>query len=138
MNNPVSPQEALIYVMVTMSAADRTMTDNELRRIGGIVQRLPAFADFDIDTLVKVAEDCGELLGGDDSLDSVLDLIAGSLPPKLYDTAYALAVDVAAADLDVSEEELRLLQIIRERLDLDPLVSAAIERGARARFRKIP
>ena len=137
MAKTVSPQEALIYVMVTMSAADRTMTDNELRRIGGIVQRLPAFEEFDIERLVAVAEECGDLLNQDDSLDTVLELIAKSLPPKLYDTAYALAVDVAAADLDVGQEELRLLQLIRDHLDLDTLVCAAIERAARARFRKL-
>ena len=137
MTKSVSPQEALIYVMVTMSAADRSMTDNELRRIGGIVQNLPVFSDFDTERLVTVAEDCGTLLNEDDSLQSVLDLIAASLPPKLYDTAYALAVDVAAADLDVGQEELRLLQLIRDELDLDPLVCAAIERAARARFRTL-
>ena len=137
MSKTVSPQEALIYTMVTMSAADRTMTDNELRRIGGIVQNLPAFGDFDKEHLVAVAEDCGTLLNEDDSLDTVLDLIAESLPPKFYDTAYALAVDVAAADLDVEQEELRMLQLIRDRLDLDPLVCAAIERAARARFRML-
>ena len=137
MTKPVSPQEALIYVMVTMSAADRSMTDNELRRIGGIVKNLPVFEGFDKERLVAVAEDCGALLNEDDSLDGVLALIAASLPAKLYDTAYALAVDVAAADLDVEQEELRLLQLIRDHLDLDPLVCAAIERAARARFRKL-
>ena len=135
MSKTVSPQEALIYTMVTMSAADRTMTDNELRRIGGIVQNLPAFRDFEKERLVAVAEDCGTLLNEDGSLERVLDLIANSLPAKFYDTAYALAVDVAAADLDVEQEELRMLQLIRDRLDLDSLVCAAIERAARARFR---
>lgn len=137
MANKVSPQEALIYMMVTMSAADRAMTDNELRRIGGIVQRLPVFRGFDIERLVAVAEDCGEILNDDDGLDEVLRVITQSLPARLYDTAYALAVDVAAADLDVGQEELRLLQIVRDHFDLDPLVCAAIERGARARFRTL-
>lgn len=137
MARTVSPEEALIYMMVTMSAADRAMTDNELRRIGGIVQRLPAFRDFDIERLVAVAEDCGEILNDESGLDEVLRVVTESLPPRLYDTAYALAVDVAAADLDVGQEELRLLQIVRDHLDLDPLVCAAIERGARARFRTL-
>lgn len=135
MSKTVSPEEALIYTMVTMSAADRMMTDNELRRIGGIVQNLPVFGGFEKDRLVVVAEECGLLLNQDDSLDTVLEIIANSLPPKFYDTAYALAVDVAAADLDVEQEELRMLQLIRDRLALDPLVCAAIERAARARFR---
>jgi tellurite resistance protein len=135
MTKSVSPQEALIYVMVTMSAADRTMTDSELRRIGGIVQNLPVFRDFDSERLVTVAEECGALLNEDNSLDTVLDLVTEALPPKYYDTAYALAVDVAAADLEVEQEELRLLQLLRDHFELDPLVSAAIERAARARFR---
>lgn len=70
---------------------------------------------------------------GENGLEEVLDLIARSLPKKLYDTAYALAVEVAAADLNVGQEELRLLQLLRDRLDLDKLTIAAIERGARAR-----
>jgi len=137
MTKSVSPQEALIYVMVTMSAADRMMTDNELRRIGGIVQNLPVFQGFDKERLVTVAEECGALLNEDNSLNTVLDLVTAALPPKYYDTAYALAVDVAAADLDVEQEELRLLQLLRDHFDLDPLVTAAIERAARARFRTI-
>ena len=133
MAETVSAHSALIYVMVTMSAVDRTMTDAELRKIGNIVGNLPAFKGFDGDQLVHEAEACGQLLSEDDGLTRVLDLIAQSLPERLYDTAYALAVDVAAADLSVGQEELRLLQLLRDRLDLDKLTIAAIERGARAR-----
>ena len=133
MAETVSPHSALIYVMVTMSAVDRTMTDPELRKIGNIVENLPVFEDFDDDELVHEAKACGQLVSGENGLEKVLDLIAHSLPKKLYDTAYALAVEVAAADLNVGQEELRLLQLLRDRLDLDKLTIAAIERGARAR-----
>ena len=61
-----------------------------------------------------------------------------SLPPRLHETAYALAVEVAAVDLHVEQEELRFLQILRDALNLDPLAIAAIERGARARYRVSP
>ncbi|MGE0233500.1 MAG: tellurite resistance TerB family protein [Flavobacteriaceae bacterium] len=131
----LSIQEAFIYVMVTMAAADRDMTDRELKRIGAVVQNLPAFSEFDREKLVSVAEACGGMLG-EEGLDAVLDLVVGSLPERWHDTAYALAVEVAAADLHVEQEELRLLQIIRDRLDIDNLTVAAIERAARARFRK--
>jgi tellurite resistance protein len=133
MAGTVSPHSALIYVMVTMSAVDTTMTDAELRKIGSIVETLPAFKDFDEDDLVREAEACGRLLSKEGGLKEVLDLIAHSLPKSRYDTAYALAVEVAAADLSVGQEELRLLQMLRDRLDLDKLTVAAIERGARAR-----
>jgi tellurite resistance protein len=135
MADRISHHDALIYVMVTISAADRTMTDSEILSIGQIVQTLPVFRDFDSDRLVQVAEDCGELLQEEDGLNAVLDLVASALPHKLYETAYALAVEVAAADLHVEQEELRLLQMLRDTLDLTKLSVAAIEHGARVRYR---
>jgi tellurite resistance protein len=132
---PVSHHEALIYAMVTVSAADRTMTDREIRKMGDVVRTLPIFDDFPSDDLIKVAEACSIILQRDDGLDTVLELVA-SLPGRLHETAYAVAVEVAAADLHVEQEELRFLQMLRDRLDLDPLTTAAIERAARARYRR--
>lgn len=137
MSKPISHHEALIYVMVIISAADRSMTDPELQRMGELVQTLPIFRDFDMDRLIRVAGDCGEILQGDNGLNDVMETIGSALPEKLYDTAYALAVDIAAADLHVEQEELRLLQILRDQLNLDKLTVAAIERGAMARHRRL-
>ena len=69
MTEPLNHHGALIYVMVTMSAVDRTMTDAELARIGEIVSHLPVFADFDQEYLVKTAEACGEVLSADGGLE---------------------------------------------------------------------
>lgn len=129
----ISHHTALIYVMVLMSAADREMTDAELRTIGDIVRNLPIFKDYDAKQLTKAAQDCAELLAAEDGLKAVLGLIAEALPEKLTQTAYALACDVAAADLYVGQEEMRLLEIIRHRLGVGRLAAAAIERGARVR-----
>ena len=134
-SRPVSHHEALIYAMVTVSAADRTMTDREIRKMGDVVRTLPIFDDFETDDLVKVAEGCSIILQREDGLDTVLGLI-GSLPARLHETAYAVAVEVAAADLHVEQEELRFLQMLRDHLELDPLTTAAIERAARARYRR--
>lgn len=127
----------LIYTMVLMSAADRNMTDAELRTIGEIVQYLPIFDDFDDDRLPHVAGDCAALLDDDDGLDRVIEVIREALPNKLRETAYAVACDVAAADGKVGQEEIRLLEILRYGLDIDRLTAAAIERGARARHTRI-
>jgi tellurite resistance protein len=135
MATPVSHHEALIYAMVTLSAADRTMTDQELLKIGDVVKTLPIFADFDPERLVGTAEACGTVLRGLNGLDSVLAIIAASLPERLHETCYALAVEVAAADLHVEQEELRFLQMLSDEFELDPLVVAAIERSARVRYR---
>ncbi len=124
---------ALVHTMVLVSAADGEMSDPELAAIGEIVRTLPVFKDYDADHLPKTAADCAELLGEDDGLETVLGLIAESLPEKLRETAYHLACEIAAADLSADQEELRLLELLRDQLDIDRLAAAAIERGVRAR-----
>ncbi|MEM0908024.1 MAG: tellurite resistance TerB family protein [Pseudomonadota bacterium] len=137
MDKPISHHESLVFAMVTMSAVDQTMTDAELRRIGEIVETVPVFRDFDAERLVSLAETCGEILQEDDGLDTMLELIKACTPEHLYETAYALAVEVAAADLRIQQEELRFLAMLRDTLGLEKLVVAAIERGARARHRRL-
>ena len=133
MSKMISHHSALLYVMVTMAAVDRSMSDDELGRIGNITRNLPIFRDFDQERLLHTARECGDIVSEEDGLDTVLSMVSEALPEYLYETAYALAVEVAAADLDVQQEELRFLQMLRDRLNLDKLSVAAIERGARAR-----
>lgn len=129
--------EALIHLMIVTAAADSDMTDAELRRIGDLVRTLPIFDGFDEERLPAIAAECQRILERDEGLAEILDRVRSALPEKAYDTAYALAVDVVAADLHIRPEELRILQMLRGRLDLDKLTVAAIERGAQARFRLI-
>ena len=133
MSAKVSPHQALIYLMVLVSASDANMTDGELGEIGYIVQKFPIFRDFDPERLVVAAEEVGEILSADGGLDAVLELARSSIPAKLRETAYAVAVEVAAADSRVAQEELRVLELIRNKLEIDRLAAAAIERSARAR-----
>src|SRR4051794_16493682 len=133
MAEPLTHHGALVYVMVTISAVDRSMTDSELARIGQIVSHLPVFADYDQEQLVKTAEACGEVLSTDEGLERVFSLVRGALPKKLRETAYAVALEVAAADREVKHEEIRFLEMLGDALELDKLTMAALERGIRAR-----
>jgi tellurite resistance protein len=133
MTEPMNHHAALVYVMVTVSAVDRAMTDDELHRIGEIVSNLPVFSDYDDNDLVKTAEACGEILSADGGLQQVLRLVRGALPEKLRETAYAVALEVAAADRLVRPEEIRVLEMLGDTLELDRMTTAAIERGIRAR-----
>ena len=130
----ISHHAALIYTMVMVSAVDRDMTDNEMRMIGQIVNFLPIFDDYEKSLLPTTAAACADLLDSNDGLENVFALIKEALPPRLRETAYALACEVAAADSTIRQEELRLLEMTRDRLGIERLVAAAIERGARARF----
>ena len=133
MTEPMTHHAALVYVMVTISAVDRSMTDDELHRIGEIVSNLPIFSDYDDNDLVKTAEACGEILSADGGLQQVLRLVRSALPEKLRETAYAVALEVAAADRLVRPEEIRFLEMLGDTLELDRMTTAAIERGIRAR-----
>lgn len=132
-----SAQEALIYLMVVTSAADRNMTDAELSRIGEIVQSWPIFEGFDGERLVKVSQDCHKLLQEDGGLQRVIDIARDAVPLHLHDTAYAAVFEIAAVDLEMRMEELRVLQLLRRELAVDPLTVAAIERANKARQRSL-
>lgn len=133
----LTPHEALVFAMVLVSAADRTMTDRELKTIGRIVTSMPAFVGFDHVTLPAVADRCVAVLQHPAGLDEAFAMIKASLTPALCETAYAFACDVVAADGRASQEELRLLELMRHRLEVERLVAAAIERGARARHGRV-
>jgi tellurite resistance protein len=133
----LDPHGALIYTMVIVSAADAEMPDSELKAVGEIIAHLPAFRGFDRRQLPAVLQACTGLLGREDGLEEAFAAIKAALPAKLRETAYAIACDVAAADGEASQEELRVLEMMRHRLDIDGLIAAAIERGARARFQPL-
>ncbi|MCB9993058.1 MAG: tellurite resistance TerB family protein [Hyphomicrobiaceae bacterium] len=132
----LSVQECLIYMMVVTAASDSDLSDSELNRIGVLVERLPAFRGFDTDRLPGIAAKCIDLLQ-EGTVELVLHAIVDDLPAKFQDTAYYVAVEVAAADLALGQEELRWLEMVRDYLKLDRLVTAAIETAARARLRHL-
>ncbi len=136
-NPSLSPQDALVAVMIAISASDQNIRTAELVSIESIVDHMPVFAEYDKNDLHKVSTIVFDLFAEEEGLDALFGLIRDSLPPKLYETAYALACDVAAADGRLGEEELRFLAEIRYELQIDRLHAAAIERGARARHQTV-
>lgn len=131
-------QDALIHLMIVAASSDSAMTERELKRITALIDRLPVFETFDMDRLETVANECADILNGPNGLDRVVAEAVAALPPKLQDTAYALAVEVTAVDLHLEQEELRFLEMLRDHLSLDRLTTAAIEVAARARHRRLP
>lgn len=128
-----SPQDALVGLMITVSVSDATIRTAELLTIESIVNHLPIFADYDADRMQGVSQTVFDLLEEEDGLDAIIGLVKAAVPPTHWETAYALSCDVAAADGNLRQTELRLLQELRDELLIDPLHATAIERGARAR-----
>ncbi len=133
----ISAQDALVYLMTVAAAADAEVSAVELDRMGALVDRLPVFEGYDRDHLAEAAGTCVDLMNQVDDLERILDMALEALPERLHDTAYALAVEITAVDLALEQEELRWLEMMRDRLSVDRLTTAAIEAAARARLRKL-
>ena len=129
----LSPQDALVAIMIAEGTSHKGVTKIEFASIIKIVDHLPIFKYYDVSRVKTIAETVYDIFEEEDGLDALFGLIKVSLPESLYETAYALACDVAAADGRLKEIELQLLREIRYELNIDRLHGAAIERGARAR-----
>lgn len=133
-----TPVESLICALIMVSAADARMPDRELRQIGRYINYLPVFDGFDPERLTDVTRKVAEILGGEDGLEKGLAFVREGLPRQLRETAYVLACEVAVTDRDLPLEERRILQLLRQHLEIDRLNAAAIEHSTTARFAAAP
>ena len=133
----LDPQEALVCTMVLVAAADDAISDREIGVMSALVQTLPVFHDFTTEHLEIATNTAVELLEEDEGLAHAGVMIRDALTPQLRETAYALACEVVAAERAASQPVLRMLEFVMTELRLDALVAAAIERGTRARYRRV-
>ncbi len=134
----LSPQDALVALMVVASASDEDVTTPELYSISQIVDYLPSFEGYDADRLKTVSQTVFDLLTVEDGLDAIFGLIRDALPESLFETGYAMACDVVASDGRANPAELRLLEEIRYELSINRLHAASIEYAAGVRHKKLP
>lgn len=132
-----TPEDALVAVMIAISASDEHMRTSELLSIERMVNHLPVFKDYSMSRVTEVANNVFDILAEEEGLDIFWNALRVTLPERLFDTAYAMACDVAAADLRAGEHELRLLEEMRYEFNIDRLLAAAIEVAARARHRTL-
>jgi tellurite resistance protein len=130
----LSVQDALIHIMVVTASSDEGISQHELDALADQIIRSPVFAGYDMDRLSTVANEAVDKTNAE-GFEGVLDAAVAAIPDRLHDTAYALAVEIAVVDVQLPQEELRLLEMVRDRLSLSSLVTGAIEASARARMR---
>ena len=90
-------QEALVCTMVLVAVADGGITDREIGVMSGIVQTMPVFRNFSSEKLEIATDTTVTLLREEEGLRHAARLIRDALEPRLRETAYALACEVAAA-----------------------------------------
>lgn len=126
---------ALIYGMILASASgNKGVDDTALTTINNICKYLPIFQDFDRTEMDEISASCLEILTTDEGIELVFNMVEETLPDSLYQTFYALAVEIICVHSTATQEELKLLEIIRHRFNIDRLTAAAIEQGAKARY----
>jgi uncharacterized membrane protein YebE (DUF533 family) len=131
----VSQQEALIYAMVVAAESDHEIVDAEIDMIGDVVSHLPIFKGVDRATVAAMAARCSDMLAQPGGSDRVFGLIRKALSMPLRETAYALACDMIAVDGRLNHHEIRVLDQVRNQLQVDPAMARAIEQVAEARFK---
>ena len=129
----LTPQEAIIFLMIATSASDGSINSSELMTIGRVVRSFPVFSTEHEEDLVKMSEDAAALMGSEGGLHKLMEAAGQVLPEHLVETAYAAVVDVVTADESINLEELRMLELVRDALKVSDEGAAAIEHAARAR-----
>jgi hypothetical protein len=133
----LSPQDALVAVMLAVSVADETIRTSELVQISNLVENLPIFADYDQASSRRWAPWCWASSSARTASTACSPSCAATCPsgcgrrPTLWP---ATSPPPTAAS---PTPEGRMLEEIRDELGLDRLHAAAIERGARARFQTL-
>ena len=113
---PLTAQDALAALMVAVSASDEEIRTAELVKINNAINNLPIFADYDLERLPRISRMVFDLFEQSDGLEALFGLFLDAVPERLFETAYALACDVAAADGRVVGPEVRMLEEIRDAL----------------------
>jgi hypothetical protein len=103
-------------LMVMVSASDRSMNDEELAKIGEVVRFFPVFQGYSQDRLVATAETASHALAEEGGLESVLDAIRASDPRAAARHRLCLRRGGGRRRPCLAQEELRMLQMIRDAL----------------------
>ena len=88
----LSPQDALVAIMIAEGTSHRGVTKIEFASIIKIVDHLPIFKDYDVSRVKTIAETVYDIFEEEDGLDALFGLIKVSLPESLYETSLCVSL----------------------------------------------
>ena len=106
-HTPMTEQQVLIHLMLAMAAADEAISDAELSRVERLIDFLPVFENFPPEDLDIVTDSFVELMAVEEGLDSLMTLLASTLPDELHETAYPGRTGALGATLRKKNERKR-------------------------------
>ena len=138
MNN-LDPIDSLIYTMTLSAAVSGDITDKELKVINYLFTTLPVFENSNNDHLSKKIIESMEVIKSEPNVENIVDLIGDSLEENsnLKKTAYILAIEIMMADLEVSAESYRLLELFENSFELDALETTSIKHSIKFKYQDL-
>jgi len=125
---------------MTLSAAiSGDITDKELNVIKYLFTTLPVFENSNNDHLSKKIIESLEVIKSEPNIENITDLINDSLKnnSNLKKTAYIIAIEIMMADLEVTEESFRLLELFENSFGLDNLETSSIKHTMKFKYQDL-
>ena len=125
---------------MTLSASiSGDITDKELKVINYLFTTLPVFENSNNDHLAKKIIESMEIIKSEPNVENIVDLIGDSLEnnSNLKKTAYIIAIEIMMADLEVTEESNRLLELFENSFELDNLETSSIKHTIKFKYQDL-
>lgn len=125
---------------MTLSAAiSGDITDKELNVIKYLFTTLPVFENSNNDHLSKKIIESLEVIKSEPNIENITDLINDSLEnnSNLKKTAYIIAIEIMMADLEVTEESYRLLELFENSFGLSNLETSSIKHTMKFKYQDL-
>ena len=125
---------------MTLSAAiSGDITDKELNVIKYLFTTLPVFENSNNDHLSKKIIESLEVIKSEPNIENITDLINDSLKnnSNLKKTAYIIAIEIMMADLEVTEESYRLLELFENSFGLGNLETSSIKHTMKFKYQDL-
>ncbi|MDB9539265.1 tellurite resistance TerB family protein [Anabaenopsis tanganyikae CS-531] len=110
-NSVLGPAEAFAAITLATVAADGYLTDEEAHTMMATLNRMHLFRSYPNEVLRRMFDKLCSLIKRQ-GFDGFIKLAVSSLPHDLYETAFAVATDLALADGEVTKEEEDLLNYL--------------------------
>lgn len=110
--------EAFAGVVFAAIAADERITDEELNYLHTIFSRMSLFDAWSAVQYQPLFDKLSNILKNQ-GLDRLMEMSIEALPPKLYQTAFALSVDLVLADGIVTREEKDFLYDLQQKMGIE-------------------
>ena len=117
--------EAFAGIVLVAVASDRQISQPELKRMYFLLARMRLFQGWSETQYHAIIDKFWDMLKSQ-GLEPSLDLCIRSLSPKLYQTAFAIAVDLVLTDGTVTQEEKDFLYDLQKKLGLETKLATKI------------